>query len=78
MIFSELKRKIIPSYKFFKFVSHKILVPKGPYLKASLNGSDVRLYDGPDIKLFILVGWGRSFFLLAQRGSTGDFLLLRS
>ena len=25
------------------------------------GGSGVRLYDGPDLKLFILVGWGRSF-----------------
>ena len=25
------------------------------------GGSGVRLYDGPDIKLFILVGLGRSF-----------------
>ena len=24
-------------------------------------GSGVRLYDGPDIKLFVLVGCGRSF-----------------
>ena len=35
--------------------------------------------DGPDIKLFILVGWGRSFFVccLAHRGSTVGFLLLQ-
>ena len=26
--------------------------------------SGVRLSDGPDIKLFILIGWGRSFFCL--------------
>ena len=25
------------------------------------SGSGVRLYDGPDIKLFIIVGWDRSF-----------------
>ena len=25
----------------------------------------VRLYDGPDLKLFILVGWGRSFLSVA-------------
>ena len=33
--------------------------------------------DGPDIKLFILVGLGRSFFVccLAHRGSTVGFLL---
>ena len=35
--------------------------------------------DGPDIKLFILVGWGRSFFVccLAHWGSTVGFLLLQ-
>ena len=35
--------------------------------------------DGPDIKLFILVGLGRSFFVccLAHRGSTVGFLLLQ-
>ena len=27
--------------------------------------SYVRLYDGPNIKLFILVGWGRSFLFVA-------------
>ena len=46
---------------------------------ASLGGSGVRLDDGPDIKLFILVGLGRSFFVccLAHRGSTVGFLLLQ-
>ena len=40
---------------------------------------NVRLNDGPDIKLFILVGLGRSFFVccLAHRGSTVGFLLLQ-
>ena len=33
------------------------------------GGSGVRLYDGPDLKLFILVGWDRSFRLLL--GSAG-------
>ena len=35
--------------------------------------------DGPDIKLFILIGLGRSFFVccLAHRGSTVGFLLLQ-
>ena len=43
------------------------------------HGSGVRLDDGPDIKLFILVGLGRSFFVccLAHRGSTVGFLLLQ-
>ena len=38
-----------------------------------------RASDGPDIKLFILVGLGRSFFVccLAHRGSTVVFLLLQ-
>ena len=44
-----------------------------------VGGSGVRLYDGPDLKLFILVSWGWSFFVscLAHQGSTGDFLLLQ-
>ena len=35
--------------------------------------------DGPDIKLFILVGFGRSYFVccLAHRDSTVGFLLLQ-
>ena len=35
--------------------------------------------NGPDMKLFSLVGWGRSCFVccLAHRGSTVDFLLLQ-
>ena len=43
------------------------------------GGSGVRLNDGPDIKLFILAGLGRSFFVccLAHRGSTVGFLLLQ-
>ena len=28
------------------------------------GGSGFRLHDGPDLKLFILVGWDRSFRLL--------------
>ena len=41
-------------------------------LWAHAGGSGVRLNDGPDLKLFILVGWDRSFFVccLAHRGST--------
>ena len=41
----------------------------------SSHVTDVRLYDGPDMKLFILVGWGRSFLSVAW--PTGVFLLLR-
>ena len=29
------------------------------------NKDFIKLYDGPDIKLFILVGWGRSFLSVA-------------
>ena len=29
------------------------------------GGLGVRLYDGPEIKLFILVGWDRSFLSVA-------------
>ena len=44
-----------------------------------VNGSGVRLNDGPDIKLFILVGLGRSFFVccLSHRDSNVGFLLLQ-
>ena len=43
------------------------------------GGSGDRLNDGPDIKLFILVGLGRSFFVccLTHRGLTVGFLLLQ-
>ena len=34
-----------------------------------IGGSGVRLHDGPNLKLFILVGWDRSFRLLL--GSPG-------
>ena len=40
----------------------------------------IRLYDGSDLKLFILVGWYRSSFVccLVQRSSTDDLLLLQN
>ena len=39
----------------------------------------VRLYDGPDLKLFILAGWDWSSFVccLVYRGVTDDLLLLQ-
>ena len=42
-----------------------------------IGGSGVRLYDEPDLKLFILVGWDRSSFVscLVHRSSTDDHLL---
>ena len=43
------------------------------------NCTPVRLYNGPDFKLFILVDWSKIFFAccLTQRDSTGDSLLLQ-
>ena len=43
---------------------------EAPFLDLHLSvangfGSSVRLYDGPDLKLFILVGWDRSFLSVA-------------
>ena len=40
-------------------------------------GSGVILYDGPYLKLYILVGWDRSFFVcyLVHRRSTDTLLL---
>ena len=42
------------------------------------GGSGVRLYDGPDLKLFILVGWDRSSFVccLVDRASIDVFFCL--
>ena len=46
---------------------------------AQAFGSGVRLYDGPDLMQFILVGLAWSFFIccLAHLGSTVDYLLLQ-
>ena len=43
---------------------------------AQAVGSGIRLYDDPDIKLFILVGWGPELLVccLAHLSSTGAFL----
>ena len=35
------------------------------FFNCTPGGSGVRLYDGPDLKLFILVGWCRSFLSVA-------------
>ena len=61
------------------FSGHPITVNNFASLFNLTGGSGVRLSDGPDIKLFILVGWDRSFFAfcLAHRGSTVGFLLLQ-
>ena len=44
-----------------------------------MNLSGVRLYDGPGLKLFILVGRDQSSFVccLVQRGSIDDLPLLQ-
>ena len=47
---------------------------------AAPGGSGARLYDGPDLKLSILVGLDRSYFVccFVHRGSTNDLLLLQT
>ena len=89
--FSDQFKKIIVRYKRIGYninimrqsaclVFNPITVNNfAPSLIAVVGRSGVRLDDGPDIKLFILVGLGRSFFVccLAHRGSTVGFLLLQ-
>ena len=69
---------VIMLLRTFNIISPLQDVRRGDYV-IHAGGSGVRLNDGPDIKLFILVGWGRSFFVccLAHRGSTVGFLLLQ-
>ena len=89
--FSDQFRKIIVRYKRIGYNINIMLqsacllfnpntVNNFP-LQLHAGESGVRRNDGPDIKLFILVGWGRSFFVfvrcLAHRGSTVGFLLLQ-
>ena len=45
-------------------VINQITVDGFAALSFHAGGSGVRLHDGPDLKLFILVGWDRSFRLL--------------
>ena len=89
--FSDQFRKIIVCYKRIGYninimrqsaclVFNPITVNNFGFLfNLYSGGSGVRHNDGPDIKLFILVGWGRSFFVccFAHRGSTAGFLLLQ-
>ena len=80
--FSDQFRKIIERYKR---IGYNINIMRQSaclvFKPITVNTSDVRLNDGPDIKLFILVCWGRSrsFFVccLANRGSSVRFLLLQ-
>ena len=43
------------------------------------SGLSVRLYDGPDLKLFLLcvVGWEMGFFVSTRAKQTDDPLLLQ-
>ena len=82
---SELNRKIVTRYRRIGYnlnimrqsvclVFNPIMVDNYAAFYAA-GESGVRLYNGPDLKLFILVGWGRSF--LSVTWPTG-FLLPRS
>ena len=88
--FSDQFRKIIVRYKRIGYninitrqsaclVFNPIAVNNFASLFNCTPWAGVRLNDGPDIKLFILVGLGRSFFVccLAHRGSTVGFRLLQ-
>ena len=48
-------------------------------LESHAGGSGVRFYDGPNIKLCIIVGWDWSVFVccLVYPGSTDDLRLLQ-
>ena len=53
---------------FWYFANIVFLTPKhdnAAYNQLHAGGSGVRLYDGPDSKLFILVGWDRSILSVA-------------
>ena len=73
--FSDQFRKIIVRYK--QCLTQSRLITLLPSLIARRWVGRQTQY--PDIKLFILVGWGRSFFVccLAHRGSTVGFLSLQ-
>ena len=61
LMFSSYYYISFPSYLWFSILAHKMAMEKNLYNR---NLSGVRLHDGPDLKLFILVGWDRSFRLL--------------
>ena len=67
-------------HAYFSTQSWLITMLPSLIARRSPGGSGVRLYDGPDIKLFILVGWGRSFLSVAWPTEVQlvFFLLLRS
>ena len=72
--FSEQLRKIIMRHKR---IGYDLNVMQQSACLV-INPITVDNYDGPDIKLFILVSWDRSSFVccLVHRGSTYDLLLL--
>ena len=87
-IFSSLVNSLLPkdlfqnlfdTYKRKRLSSTRDFIRNCFYIKPFLLLNCVRLSDGPDIKLFILVGLGRSFFVccLSHRDSTVRFLLLQ-
>ena len=60
--FSDQFRNIIIRYKRYGFNLN--VIRQSACLVINSGGSGVRLHDGPDLKLFILFGWDRSFRLL--------------
>ena len=66
--FSDQFRKTIMRYKHIGYnlnvMRQSSCLVINPITFDGFGGSGVRLNDGPDLKLFILVGWDRSFRLL--------------
>ena len=84
--FSDQFRKVIIRYKgigynlnFMRQSACLVINPTTFDIFAALFNCTPRLYDGPDRKLFILVGVDRSSFVccLVHTGSTDDLLLLQ-
>ena len=69
--FSFQFRKIITRYRH---ISYKLTVMRQS--ACLVRGSGVRLYDDPDKKLFILVGWDRGFLYIAWPTRVQLFFLL--
>ena len=77
MIFSFQFRKIITRYRRIGYnlnvmrqsaclVFNPIMVDNyAAFINCTPVGRACRLYDGPDLKLFIFVGWDRSFLSVA-------------
>ena len=72
MTFHSNSEKIITRYRrigynlnFMRQSACLVFNPITTMLPSLIARRWVGLYDGPDIKLFILVGWGRSFLSVA-------------